>query len=97
MVYPLPHEQTVYELTLERGATVTDALRECGLFDKTFDDKSLNVIEHQTPIGIYGERVSYDDILEEGDRVEVYRALVIDPMEARRARAQQQKSTSKKR
>jgi putative ubiquitin-RnfH superfamily antitoxin RatB of RatAB toxin-antitoxin module len=37
--------------------------------------------------GIHGKRASLDQPLAEGDRVEIYRPLAIDPKEARRRRA----------
>ena len=39
------------------------------------------------PIGIFGRQVKDDQILESGDRVEVYRPLQQDPKEWRRQRA----------
>lgn len=38
-------------------------------------------------LGIYGERIDSSQLLEPGDRVEIYRELELDPMSARRARA----------
>ena len=38
-------------------------------------------------VGIWGRRCSLDEPLADGDRVEIYRPLIIDPMERRRARA----------
>ena len=38
-------------------------------------------------VGIWGRRCSLDQLVAEGDRVEIYRPLTIDPMEARRTRA----------
>lgn len=92
VVYPLLQEQTVIEVQLPSGSTVRDALRKSGLLDRKFADDALNIVQDVTPVGIYSERVTYDDILEEGDRVEVYRPLVLDPMEARRLRAKQQQN-----
>jgi hypothetical protein len=39
------------------------------------------------PTGIWGRPVERDETLADGDRVEVYRELEIDPKEARRLRA----------
>ena len=39
------------------------------------------------PIGIFGKKVKDSTQLREGDRVEVYRALLIDPKENRRRKA----------
>ena len=38
-------------------------------------------------LGIYSRRVQLSQLLADGDRVEIYRPLVIHPMEARRRRA----------
>jgi putative ubiquitin-RnfH superfamily antitoxin RatB of RatAB toxin-antitoxin module len=38
-------------------------------------------------LGIFGRVVSQDQILAAGDRVEIYRPLLIDPKESRRQRA----------
>lgn len=38
-------------------------------------------------LGIFSRRVSPDQVLRAGDRIEIYRPLLLDPMEARRRRA----------
>ena len=38
-------------------------------------------------LGIFSRRVSPDEVLRDGDRVEIYRSLTLDPKEARRRRA----------
>ena len=43
-------------------------------------------------LGIYGEVVPGERELRSGDRVEIYRPLLIDPREARRALARQRRS-----
>ncbi|MFA6230356.1 MAG: RnfH family protein [Rhodanobacter sp.] len=40
-----------------------------------------------TQLGIFSRRVRADDLVHDGDRIEIYRPLLIDPMEARRRRA----------
>jgi len=42
-------------------------------------------------VGIFGKRVDLDHRLAEGDRVEIYRPLAMDPKEARRQRALKRK------
>ena len=37
-------------------------------------------------LGIFGRRVTPDTALQDGDRVEIYRPLINDPKEARRAK-----------
>lgn len=41
----------------------------------------------EAPVGIYGRTVDRADSLSDGDRVEIYRPLAIDPKAARRSRA----------
>jgi len=38
-------------------------------------------------VGIFGKRVSLETRLADGDRVEIYRPLAMDPKESRRRRA----------
>ena len=68
-----PGAAEVIELDLPAGATVRDALAASGL--------------RGDRVGIFGKRVSLDTRLADGDRVEIYRPLAIDPKEARRRRA----------
>lgn len=63
----------VAEVRLPVGATVRDALTASGLAGDQ--------------VGIFGKRVTLDTRLADGDRVELYRPLKIDPKEARRRRA----------
>ena len=39
-------------------------------------------------VGVFGEVVSLDQIVAAGDRIEIYRPLKMDPMQARRLRAE---------
>jgi putative ubiquitin-RnfH superfamily antitoxin RatB of RatAB toxin-antitoxin module len=68
-----PDGATVVRLTLPAGATVRDALVAAKVTAES--------------VGIFGRRVSLETKLSEGDRVEIYRPLAIDPKEARRRRA----------
>lgn len=63
----------IVPLSLPAGSLVRDALEACGLAGE--------------PAGVFGKRVASDAPLRDGDRVEVYRALNLDPKEARRRRA----------
>ena len=67
---------------LESGATVADAARESGVASEL--DASGIDCSH---VGIFGRVVDPTTRLRDGDRVEIYRALKIDPKEARRRRA----------
>ncbi len=90
VVYAIPEEQTVVELVLEPQATVGDAIIASGLYERY-----PSIQPGVTPVGIYGEKVHYDTVLADGDRVEIYRPLEVDPMEARRLRARSQAKQSR--
>ena len=60
---------------LPAGATVRDALAAAGFATRHRD------------VGVYGKRVQADAALADGDRVEIYRPLLLDPKEGRRRRA----------
>jgi putative ubiquitin-RnfH superfamily antitoxin RatB of RatAB toxin-antitoxin module len=82
VVYALPDVQHTLSLRLPAGATVADALRTAAS-RAPFDALDLTTMA----VGVFGDRVTGDRVLEPGDRVELYRPLVTDPREARRRRA----------
>lgn len=47
-------------------------------------------------LGVFGRRVAPATRLADGDRVEIYRRLLLDPKEARRARARRTRSLSRR-
>jgi len=69
-------------LMLPAGTSVAQALAASG-YDQAFAGQ--DPWEHG--VGIYGHAVRAEDILRDGDRVEIYRPLTFDPMESRRRRA----------
>src|SRR3546814_10501406 len=46
----------------------------------------------RSKVGVYGQECTLDRVLTDGDRVEIYRPLVFDPMESRRRRALHRKA-----
>jgi len=85
VVYATASEQAIIDLVLEENATAGDAVNASGLCERY-----PSIESGVTPLGIYGERVQYNTVLREGDRVEIYRPLQLDPMQARRLRAERQ-------
>jgi len=73
------------ELRLPRAATVAQAIDAWRL--------QTGATLPADRIGIWGRPKSMSTRLVEGDRVEIYRPLQADPMEARRARQRRQKAT----
>lgn len=81
VVLALPGEQIVRRITLPAGATVMEALVASRLLDERPEAVDLE------QLGIFSQRVSPDRVLRDGDRVEIYRSLMLDPKDARRRRA----------
>lgn len=82
VVYALADRQVVIATVCLPGATVEDAIRACGMLAR-FAEIDLG----RNPVGIYGERVALNASVADGDRIEIYRPLVVDPKTARRARS----------
>ena len=82
IVLAIPERQVLLPLTVSDGATVADVITASGIASRF---PEFNVQE--MPTGIWGKPVSPDIKVKNGDRVELYRRLEIDPREARRQRA----------
>ena len=83
IVFALPQRQELIEVTLKEGATLADAIEASGLSAR-FPEEQID----QLPTGVWGRPVGGDHILRDGDRVEIYRPLEIEPREARRRLAE---------
>ena len=82
VAYALPHKQVIIAVELAAGATVLEAAQKSGLAD-TFDGIDLD----NAKFGVFGKVVSPQQVVYESDRVEIYRPLIADPKEVRKARA----------
>lgn len=80
VVYALPDRHDVTAIDLPSGATVGDAVKASGI-------AARHPGSDLSRLGIFGRRVGADARLAEGDRVEIYRPLALDPKDARRERA----------
>ncbi|QEM83432.1 RnfH family protein [Halomonas binhaiensis] len=87
VAFALPHEQRIVSLEVEPGTTARQAVLQAtldalfpGVPDDTFREAAL---------GIFGTALRDPEHheLRAGDRVEVYRPLIIDPKVARAERA----------
>lgn len=82
VAYALPEVQWVLAVALEPPATVRDAIEASGILAL-----APEIQLGETPVGVFGEKVPWDQTLSEGDRVELYRPLLLDPKERRRNKA----------
>lgn len=74
-------------LVLPQGSTAAEALR-IGRVMEQFPE--LNTAQGPR-VGIFGRECSLEHVLQAGERLEIYRPLVFDPMESRRRRAEHRK------
>ena len=81
-----PRSVEEWQCVLPLGATVLDALRASPWASQ------LGAAGADQPVGVWGRRVALSDRLRDHDRVEIYRALTVDPKLARRQRFAQQGS-----
>lgn len=82
VAYALPEKQAIVEVQVVPGTTALEAAQQSGITDM-FDGIDLD----NAKIGIFGKVVSPKQALREGERVEIYRPLIADPKEVRKARA----------
>lgn len=86
VAYALPHQQFLQRIEVSAGTTLAQAIvlsGVAGLFPE-IDFKNQKA-------GIYGKIVNMDTILQQNDRIEIYRPLLIDPKEKRRMRSDSRK------
>lgn len=82
LVYsPAARQVRELDLTLPAGSTVAQALAASGLA-RTFPEISCEPLQ----LGVWGRKAQADQVLLDKDRVEIYRALKVDPKVARRER-----------
>jgi putative ubiquitin-RnfH superfamily antitoxin RatB of RatAB toxin-antitoxin module len=80
----LPARQRLLEIVVDADCTVFDAVQRSGILA---DFPELDI--HQLKYGIWGEVVAAPQTTRprDGDRIEIYRPLLIDPKVVRQARA----------
>lgn len=99
VAFATPSKQLIVPLTVPIGTTAYQAVVLSKIKDE-FEEIDLDTM----PMGIFskllngkGRPTAKEYVLQIRDRVEIYRPLTIDPMQARLDRAQKAKENSKKR
>lgn len=81
VAYATAEQQFHIEVAFEHGMTIRDAIEKSQL-------AQLIALPETFCCGIFGVKASdQEQLLEAGDRVEIYRALTINPKDIRRKRA----------
>ena len=81
IVYALPNTPTIINCDVDEQTNVLQAITKSNILSIC----QIKLDEHL--IGIYGKRCDLNDLVKNGDRIEIYRPLINDPKEIRRRRA----------
>jgi len=82
VAYAREDEQAILSVAAHMGLTAREAIERSGILER-FSEIDLA----RNKIGVFGKLAKLDQVLEPGDRVEIYRPLIADPKEARKKRA----------
>lgn len=82
---PAPREVRQWDLELPIGATVADAMAASAVRAE-FPGIDVDAMT----AGVWGRKAAPQRVLRDGDRIELYRPLKVDPKVARRERFQRQ-------
>ena len=82
VVYAQAADHVLVRVEFSRTSTLRDAIEQSGVL-RRHPEIDLPAAK----VGVYGKLKKLTDVLEPGDRVEIYRELTADPKEARRRRA----------
>lgn len=84
VAYARPDKQKILKVEIEPGTSLSEVVRLSGIVE-TFPE--INVDDMK--LGIFGKAVRAADteMARDGDRIEIYRPLIIDPKQARADRA----------
>lgn len=86
VAYAREDVQRIVTVEVMAGSSIETAIDRSGILD-VFPEIDLGKMK----VGVFGKIRKLTDLVKAGDRVEIYRELVIDPKEARRGRAIKQK------
>lgn len=82
IVFATRQRQWIKETMVRRGACVSDLIEKSNFLNEIeiLFKETINTLS----VGIYAQPAELDTLLEDGDRVEIYRPLTADPKEVRR-------------
>ena len=82
VAYAKPEKQIIISIDVEDNCIIEDAIKQSDILSQ-FPEIDLD----NNKVGVFGKAAKLTDTLRENDRVEIYRPLIADPKESRRARA----------
>ena len=82
VVYASETNHTLLSVRIPEFSTIREAIIASGMLE-LYPELALESLQ----VGIFSQLKTLEDTLRSEDRIEIYRSLLIDPKEARRARA----------
>lgn len=90
VAYALPDKQKIIALLVKPGTTALQAAQQSRITDYfpeiDLANAAMGIFGHT--LGTKGLELPSHQVLHQGDRVEIYRPLTVDPKDARRRRAE---------
>lgn len=86
VAYATPERQQILTVLVLPGSTIETVIDRSGILE-LFPEIDLM----KQKVGIFSQQKKLSDSVSDGDRIEIYRPLTIDPKEARRRRAAKRK------
>lgn len=84
LFYANSKDQKIYKLGYKENTSIQEFIELSGVL---IDFPEIDLSKQ--PVGVYGEIMELDCIVNPGCRIEIYRHLSINPKEARRVRAKE--------
>lgn len=92
VVYASKVKQYLREIDLPAGSTIQQAIEQSSLLTELPEI----CLHKDIVVGIFGKKCTLSTHLQPGDRIEIYRPLIIHPMQKRKRLAEIQQRTKKK-
>lgn len=86
VVYAYPDKFFLKKIELDQVLSIQNVILQSGVLEKYTE---IDLRENK--VGVFSRTVKLTDMVEDGDRIEIYRPLIADPKEMRRKRAEKNK------
>lgn len=88
VVYAMPDVQTVVSVRMPQGSTVRAAIMRSGILTKHPEIDLTKAI-----VGVYSQKVPLEHMVQDGDRIEIYRPLIATGRNIKRKKTEQKERT----
>lgn len=86
VVYAYPDKFFLKKIELDQVLSIQNVILQSGVLEKYTE---IDLRENK--VGVFSRTIKLTDMVEDGDRIEIYRPLIADPKEMRRKRAEKNK------